>query len=77
MSPQVLDEFLNSLHKGLERLDYGIVGDAALSKYGKNDLMPWHVDVVVPWTISHMVTAQLVSKRLGFVIVEVPGFQLG
>lgn len=77
MSLRVLDEFLIALQKGLEKLDYGVVGDVALCKYGKNDLTPWHVDVIVPWTILHMVTAQLVSKRLGFVVVEVPGFQAG
>jgi hypothetical protein len=76
MSPNILNEALNALHAGLEQLDYGVVCDAALYKYG-NGRQPAHLDVVVPWAISHMVVPQLVSKKVGFVFVIAPGFKVG
>lgn len=76
MSPQIMNEFLKALHLGLGRLDYGVVGDAALYKYG-NGREVSHVEVIVPWDLSHMVVPQVVYKKVGFVFIDDPCFEVG
>ena len=71
-----MNEFLKALHLVLGRLDYGVVGDAALYKYG-NGRQTSHVEVVVPWNLSHMVVPQVVYNKAGFVFIDDPRFQVG
>jgi hypothetical protein len=66
MTQRILDEYLHALHRGFGKLDYGVIGGAALSKHG--NLRPISdIDVVVPEHISEVAESQLLGRNVGFV----------
>ena len=80
LTPAILDEFLQALHRGLAERHYAVIGAAALLKYGIHGQMGLRqtssVDVLVTFDAKEMFFLAL-SKRKEFrLTTDIPA-QLG
>lgn len=66
MTQRILDEYLQALHHGFGALDYGVIGGAALAKYG-NKRGTSDIDVIIPDYISEVAESQLLEKNVGII----------
>ena len=64
LTPAILDEFLQALHRGLAGKRYAVIGAAALLKYG-HQRQTTNVDVLVTFD-AMPVLALALSKRKEF-----------
>jgi hypothetical protein len=74
MTEQILDDFLNALHRGFEGLEYGVIGGAALAKHG-HQRETSDIDVIIPEDVSEVAESQLLARDVG--IVKTNRGQLG
>ncbi|ERF68169.1 hypothetical protein EPUS_05250 [Endocarpon pusillum Z07020] len=66
MTAETLDEYLQALHRGFGDLEYGIIGGAALLKYGSRRKTS-DVDVIIPESISEVAESRLLDTKVGIV----------
>lgn len=66
MTQPILHEFLQALHRGFGDLDYGVIGGAALVKYG-NKRGTSDIDVMIPEDISENAEDQLLESNVSIV----------
>jgi hypothetical protein len=66
MSEEILNEFLVALHRGFEKMEYGVIGGAALVKHGY-ERETSDIDVIIPEHISEVAESQLLNSGVGIV----------
>lgn len=66
MTQKILDEYLQALHRGFGALEYGIIGGAALAKYGSKRGTS-DIDVMIPNNISEVAESHLLDSGVGIV----------
>jgi hypothetical protein len=69
MTSRILDDFLRAVSRGFQGLSYGIIGGAALNKYGMSRATA-DIDVIVPWKMIDVATVQVVQRNVGIVRME-------
>jgi hypothetical protein len=74
MSEQILDGFLEALHRGFQGLEYGVIGGAAIIKHG-HQRQTSDIDVIIPEEVSKVAESQLLHANVG--IVKTNREQLG
>lgn len=66
LTAETLDEYLQALHRGFGDLKYGIIGGAALLKYGSRRKTS-DIDVIIPESISEVAESRLLDSNVGIV----------